>query len=329
MIATNTSTFTDLGIHADSGRPVLSIADLSIRFPKRYGPVTVLDGVGLEIGAGECVAVVGESGCGKSLLGLAAADLLPRTAKSTGAVAFKGLDLRRLGRRQRRALRGAGIAVVYQDALTSLNPQMSVGAQLRQVCRLGATKTPEELLDSVGLHETERMLRAKPYQISGGQRQRVLIALALAREPELIIADEPTTALDVTVEAQVIALLKQLQSEHRFALMFISHDLALVAQLTRPRHPYTAGLLAASVSLEEGHEKLAPIPGHVAPPQDFASGCRFRHRCGYAGNECATKPALSDDGEEHRIACFHPVPEGGDQLVSADKQEARPEVLRR
>jgi peptide/nickel transport system ATP-binding protein len=315
--------------------PVLSISGLSIRFPKRHGQVDVLDGVDMTIGEGEAVAVVGESGCGKSLLGLAAADLLPPTAKVSGTVEFRGRDIRRLSAARRRALRGAGIGVVYQDALTSLNPGMSIGAQLRQVCKLGATSTPEELLASVGLPETARILRAKPYQLSGGQRQRVLIAIALAREPDLIIADEPTTALDVTVQAKIVQLLRDLQAEQRFALLFISHDLALVAQLaarttvmyagqvvesgstgailSAPRHPYTAGLLAASLSLEQGRDMLSPIPGYVRSPADFASGCRFRDRCSHARDDCAIRPPLENDGD-HLLACFHPV-----TAVAADR----------
>ncbi|MEN3284537.1 MAG: peptide/nickel transport system ATP-binding protein [Solirubrobacteraceae bacterium] len=312
----------------EPGAAVLEISDLTIRFPKRYGEVTVLDGVELTVGAGETVAIVGESGCGKSLLGLAAAGLLPPTAATGGRIAFRGRDVRSMRRRERRALHGAAIGTVYQDALTSLNPGMSAGAQLRQVCRLGASSTPEELLTSVGLLDTERIMRAKPYQLSGGQRQRVLIALALARDPELVIADEPTTALDVTVQAQIVALLGALQAERRFALVFISHDLGLVSQLaqrivvmyagqvveagpteellSRPRHPYTAGLRAASVSLDEGHEMLSPIAGFVRQPSDFPSGCRFRDRCPNTQQDCATKPPLTLEGDR-RLACFHPV----------------------
>ncbi|MFD4191820.1 ABC transporter ATP-binding protein [Amycolatopsis thermoflava] len=312
----------------DISRSILSIRELSISFPKRYGPVQVLNHVELDIDAGECVAVVGESGCGKSLLGLAAASLLPDTATVTGEIRFRDRDTLRMSKRKLRALRGASIGVVYQDALTSLNPGMSVGAQLRQVCRLGSNSTPEQLLVDVGLTDTSRVMRAKPYQLSGGQRQRVLIAIALAREPDLIIADEPTTALDVTVQAQVVALLRELQQQRNFALLFISHDLALVSTLahrttvmyagqvvesgltrdvlTSPRHPYTAGLLAASVSLEEGHDTLHSIPGHVKPPTEFATGCRFRDRCDRAQQDCTQRPPLEVDATR-RFACFHPI----------------------
>ena len=311
---------------SDRGVPILGISNLTVRFPKRYGDVAVLDRVGLSIGPGESLAIVGESGCGKSLLGLAAANMLPPTAEVGGEVLFRGRDLYALRGRARRAVRGAGIGIVYQDALTSLNPGMSIGAQLRQVCRLGSPYTPSDLLDAVGLPDA-RILKAKPYQLSGGQRQRVLIALALAREPDLLIADEPTTALDVTVESKIIELLQRLQAERDFALLFISHDLAIVARLCQrvavmyggqlvetgptaevlanPRHPYTAGLLAASTSLDEGHGTLATIPGFVHPPTEFPSGCRFRDRCAYAQDDCAVRPALTTG--TRRLACHHPV----------------------
>ncbi|PXY24883.1 hypothetical protein BAY59_22755 [Prauserella coralliicola] len=205
---------------------------------------------------------------------------------------------------------------------------MTVGAQLRQVCRLGATSTPERLLIAVGLADTGRIMKAKPYQLSGGQRQRVLIALALAREPALIVADEPTTALDVTVQAQVVRLLRELQEERRFALMFVSHDLALVSEfaekivvmyagqvvetgptvevLSRPRHPYTAGLVAASASVESREETLSSIPGVVRQPGEYPSGCRFMDRCWKAKGICNEKPNLEQEAERS-VACFYPV----------------------
>ncbi|PWV74751.1 peptide/nickel transport system permease protein [Prauserella marina] len=307
--------------------PILRISDLSVRFPERYGRVPVLDRVGLTVDRGECVAVVGESGCGKSLLGLSIANLLPTTAVVDGHVTFQGMDVHALDKKSARSLRGDRIGIIYQDALTSLNPGMSIGAQLRQVCRLGAGQQPEELLVSVGLDETSRFMKAKPYQLSGGQRQRVLIALALAREPELVIADEPTTALDLTVQAQIVALLRRLQVERGFALVFISHDLALVSSLAdrtvvmyagqvveeggtrelfaRPTHPYTTGLVAASRSLEHGAEELVVIPGHVEQPKDFPVGCRFQSRCALAGDECTVSPDLWI-GDGRNVACHHP-----------------------
>ncbi|WP_110340014.1 ABC transporter ATP-binding protein [Prauserella flavalba] len=309
-------------------KDILRIQNLSVRFPRSYGQVSVLDNVNLSIGSGERLAIVGESGCGKSILGLAVSDLLPSAAVSDGCIDFLGRDVRSMKKSQRRGIRGRGIGIIYQDAMTSLNPGMSIGSQLSQVCkRTGAEATPAKLLESVRLSDTQRILRAKPYQLSGGQRQRVLIALALARNPRLVVADEPTTALDVTVQAQIMELLLNLQSNLRFALLFISHDLALVSEFTQriaimyagqivetgptsevlqdPRHPYTAGLVAASVSLEKGAEELKSIPGQVRRPESFLEGCRFRDRCERVTERCSVRPIL----EEHAsrgFACYHP-----------------------
>lgn len=317
-----------VGAHSAAEPPLLAVRDLSVTFPKRYGPVAVLDGIHLTVHKGQAVAVVGESGCGKSLLGLAAANLLPGTAQWSGAISFRGNDIRTMTKRQQREVRGQGVGVIYQDAMTSLNPGMTIGAQLRQVCRLGSSSTPQDLLVSVGLNDTERIMRSRPYHLSGGQRQRVLIAIALARDPDLVIADEPTTALDVTIQRQIVELLMELRRRRQFALIFISHDLGLVSEITthttvlyagqvveagptqqilsEPHHPYTAGLLRASRSLEERWPVLAPIPGYVTQPADFPTGCRFRDRCSYADDACATKPAIEGD-EDRALACYHPL----------------------
>ncbi|TKG66641.1 ABC transporter ATP-binding protein [Prauserella endophytica] len=310
------------------GEDILEIENLSVRFPRRYGPVSVLDNINLSIGSGERLAIVGESGCGKSILGLAVSDLLPSSAVANGRIEFLGTDVRSMSKSRRRSIRGQGIGIVYQDAMTSLNPGMSVGSQLTQVCkRSGAEATPAELLESVRLGETRRILRAKPYQLSGGQRQRVLIALALARNPRLVVADEPTTALDVTVQAQIMELLLNLQSNLGFALLFISHDLALVSEFTQriaimyagqivetglttevlqdPRHPYTAGLVSASVSLEEGDDELKSIPGQVRRPESFLEGCRFRDRCERVTEICSVRPRVEEEPGRD-FACHHP-----------------------
>lgn len=308
--------------------PILSIAELSIHFPDQYADTAVVQNVSLDVAAGECVAVVGESGCGKSLLGLSAAGLLPKGARVSGTVRFQGRDINVMRNHELRNFHGAGVGVVYQDAMTSLNPGLTIGRQLKQVCRLGSDTSPEELLHMVELRETARILHSKPYQLSGGQRQRVLIALALARRPDLVIADEPTTALDVTVQEQIIELLKSLQRKNRFALLFISHDLPLISSfaqsvvvmyagqvvekgetarvLGHARHPYTAGLLAASLSLENADARLSPIRGTVGQPGDFLNGCRFRDRCDFAGDDCVVRPLDSEiDGRD--VWCHHPI----------------------
>ncbi|CRK56634.1 Oligopeptide transport system permease protein OppB (TC 3.A.1.5.1) [Alloactinosynnema sp. L-07] len=307
---------------------LLSVEDLSIRFPDRYGDVAVVDGISFSVREGETLGLVGESGCGKSITSLAITGLLPRTAEVSGRVTYRGDDLLTLPPRQRRALAGPEIAMVYQDALSSLNPSVLVGRQLAQLTRRGGRKTPAELLDLVGL-SPKRTLRSYPHELSGGQRQRVLIAMALSREPRLLIADEPTTALDVTVQAQVVELLVRLRDELGFAMVLVSHDLALVGELAHrvavmyagqvaelgttssvlaaPTHHYTRGLLGSVVSLEAGAPRLHQIRGVVPAPSGFGAGCRFASRCPAATEVCRTvHPGLTGPGE-HAFACHHPA----------------------
>jgi oligopeptide/dipeptide ABC transporter ATP-binding protein len=317
---------------AGEAPPLLDIAGLTVRFPRAYGPeVAVLDRIDLRIGAGECVGLVGESGSGKSLLGLSIVGLAPRGAELSGTIALRGDDVLAMGERELRRRRGPDVAMIYQDALTSLDPAFTIGNALREVCRRGSAYTPLELLDLVALGGGDRILDSYPHELSGGQRQRVLIALALSRDPALVVADEPTTALDVTVQAQVVALLRRLQAEVGFSMLLISHDLGLVAQLASriavmyagqlvelrradsvlrgPRHPYTRGLLDARLSLEQRDETLRVIAGTVPSPRAFSSGCRFRDRCERAQDDCAVaRPERRADGDG-LLACYHPIPE--------------------
>jgi oligopeptide/dipeptide ABC transporter ATP-binding protein len=309
---------------------LLEIDDLHIRFPRAYGDVDVVAGVELAMAEGECVGLVGESGSGKSLLGLSILGLLPREARVTGEVRFRGIDLVSMPESRRRALRGAEIAMIYQDALSSLNPVLTVGRVLGAACKRGGRHRPTDLLDLVALRDHDRILRAYPHELSGGQRQRALIALALAQDPRLVVADEPTTALDVTIQAQIAALLRRLCDEMGFSLLLISHDLGLVAGLANriavmyagqiaesrpartllraPLHPYSRGLLDSRRSLEQRDETLRGIPGTVPTPTHFASGCRFRDRCPRAQDRCATTPAF-ERADSGRLACWNPVPE--------------------
>lgn len=309
--------------------PLLSVRDLTVRFPDRHDGVRIVDGVGFDVRPGETVGLVGESGCGKSLTSLAVMGLLPRGAETGGEILFDGRDLLTLAPRERRALLGHEIAMIYQDALSSLNPAMTIRAQLTQLTRRGGIRTPAELLELVGL-DPVRTLRAYPHELSGGQRQRVLIAMALSRGPRLIMADEPTTALDVTVQAQVVDLLVRLRDELGFALVLVSHDLALVSDLAdrvvvmyggqvvetartgellrSPRHHYARGLLGSVLSLEAGEQRLHQIPGVVPPPSAFGPGCRFANRCRAATDLCRdTAPALDGDLHIHALACHHPA----------------------
>ncbi|MYW03590.1 ABC transporter ATP-binding protein, partial [Streptomyces sp. SID3343] len=309
--------------------PLLSVRGLSVRFPDRHGGVRIVDGVDFDVRPGETVGLVGESGCGKSLTSLAVMGLLPKGAETGGEVRFAGRDLLAMSPRERRPLLGHEIAMVYQDALSSLNPALTIKTQLTQLTRRGGTRTPTELLELVGL-DAARTLRSHPHQLSGGQRQRVLIAMALSRGPRLILADEPTTALDVTVQAQVVDLLVRLRDELGFALVLVSHDLALVSSLAdrivvmygghivetgrtaqllrRPEHHYARGLLGSVLSLEAAEDRLHQIPGVVPPPAEFGPGCRFAERCPAASDLCRdTRPALTGDVYDHAAACHHPA----------------------
>lgn len=305
------STRTDrlkLGNGGADAAPVLEVRDLSIRFPDRYGQTRIVDQVSFTVREGETMGLVGESGCGKSITSLAIMGLLPASARITGSIRFAGRELLPSdGKGGTRAgdpgvykgLRGEQIAMVYQDALSSLNPSMLIKDQLAQLTRRGGRKSPAELLELVKL-DPARTLKSYPHELSGGQRQRVLIAMALSRKPKLVVCDEPTTALDVTVQKQVVDLLNELREQLGFAMVFVSHDLALVASLahkvtvmyagqvvesgpvhallTRPTHEYTRGLLGSVLSIESGAERLHQIPGTVPSPGDFADGDRFADR---------------------------------------------------
>jgi peptide/nickel transport system permease protein len=309
---------------------LLTVEDLRIRMPGAYGDVELVAGMDLSVAPGECVGLVGESGCGKTLTGLATMGLLPRGAEVEGEVRWRGVELLGAPDRERRALLGRELAMVYQDALLSLNPSMTVRRQLQQVLGRQRRGEVEPLLEQVSLPDPARIARAYPFQLSGGQRQRVLIALALARGADLLIADEPTTALDETVQAQVVELIDELRETRDFAMLLISHDLALVAHIASrvlvmyagqlveegpverliddPRHPYTEGLLACITSLEERRRPAASVPGSVPSPDAFNGGCRFAPRCSRATAECtASPPPLEPVAGGGRVACYHPV----------------------
>lgn len=284
-----------------SVEPLLRVRDLSISF-ESHGDVRVVDGVSFDVRPGQCMALVGESGCGKSITTKTIMNLTDPKETVTGEVIYRGQDLLKLTSEQHRRLLGTELAMVYQDALSSLNPSMLISAQMKQLTDRGGTRSAEELLELVGL-DPKRTLESYPHELSGGQRQRVLIAMALTRDPSLVICDEPTTALDVTVQKQVIRLLNDLQAKLGFAMIFVSHDLALVAEvaseitvmyagqvieqaptkelLTNPIHEYTRGLLGSVLSIEEGAKtgtRLHQVPGSVPSPEDFPAGDRFAPR---------------------------------------------------
>ena len=292
--------------------PILEVKDLCIKFP-RHGDVNVVDHVSFVVRPRQTMGLVGESGCGKSITSLTIMGLLDPKAKVSGEILYDGQNLLNMDQKQMNALRGREIAMIYQDALSSLNPSMLIKAQMKQLTKRGVTRTAEELLELVGL-DPKRTLDSYPHELSGGQRQRVLIAMALTRDPKLIIADEPTTALDVTVQKQVIDLLNKLQKELGFAMVFVSHDLALVAEvansitvmyagqvveqgpvsdiLCHPVHEYTRGLLGSVLSIEAGGTRLHQVPGSVPSPKDFPEGDRFTPRSSHPDKVSQLRPVL-------------------------------------
>ncbi len=304
-------------------KPILQVKNLSIGFP-RHGDVHVVDNVSFDVRPGQCMALVGESGCGKSITTKTIMNLLPDSARISGEILYKGQDLLKLSKEEHRKLLGHELAMVYQDSLSSLNPSMLISAQMKQLTSRGGTRSAEELLELVGL-DPKRTLESYPHELSGGQCQRVIIAMALTRDPSLVICDEPTTALDVTVQKQVIKLLNDLQKKLGFAMIFVSHDLALVAEvaseitvmyagqvvesaptkelLTNPIHEYTQGLLGAVLSIE-AHDgsRLHQVPGSVPSPADFPKGDRFAPRSSHPTVGLDVHPILKPvPGADHHL----------------------------
>ena len=321
--------------------PLLEVKDLCIKF-ERHGNVNVVDHVSFKVRPGETMGLVGESGCGKSITALTIMGLIDPRAEITGEILYQGENLLEKSGEERRALLGHETAMSYQDALSSLNPAMLIKAQMKQLTSRGGTRSAEELLELVGL-DPKRTLESYPHELSGGQRQRVLIAMALTRDPKLIIADEPTTALDVTVQKQVIALLNELREKLGFAMIFVSHDLALVAEvahhitvmyagqvieqaptkelLTHPTHEYTRGLLGAVLSIESGSGRLHQVPGTVPSPRDFPVGDRFAPRSSHPDYGLDIRPVLTEVGPEHVYAALPPRDEADAFAQETNGQE--------
>ena len=317
---------------------LLEIADLKTHFVTDRGVARAVDGVSFDVSRGQTVALVGESGCGKTVTALSIMRLVPDPPGKivNGRVVFQGRNLLGLTERQMRSVRGKEIAMIFQEPMTSLNPVFRVGAQVaeaiilhQKVSKREARKRTVELLDKVGIPEAEKRADEYPHQMSGGMCQRVMIAMALSCNPALLIADEPTTALDVTIQAQILALLRELQQEFRMSILLITHDLGIVAETAEnvavmyaskivewapctglfrePLHPYTVGLFRSLPRLEGERKRLRVIPGTVPSPLDFPSGCKFHPRCPIAADKCATdEPALMDAADGRLAACWFP-----------------------
>jgi peptide/nickel transport system ATP-binding protein len=343
---------------------LLQVSDLTVRFSTEDGPVLAVDDASFEVGEGEVLALVGESGCGKSVTALALTGLLPRGAAVSGEVRFTppGVDLRQLGERELREVRGRDIAYVFQEPMTSLNPVLTIGRQIREVLRRHqgmrgevARRRAAELLRLVGIPLAERRLREYPHQLSGGMRQRVMIAMAVACRPRLLVADEPTTALDVTVQAGILDVLRDLRAEIGTAVLLITHDLGVVADIAdrvvvmyagrtieqatatslfaAPSHPYTRGLLDAvpnpargatgegSGGRPHGEGGLREIPGRVPVLRHAQDACTFADRCGYADDVCRSRrPELKPGPAGHPVRCWHPLSAAGAVTAVAEQE---------
>ena len=321
-----------------SAEPVLDVRNLHVYIGTPRGAVRAVQDVSLQVGRAQALGVVGESGSGKSMMARAVMGTLPPRAVCSGTVLFKGRDLLSLPRKERGEIWGKQVAMVFQDPGRSLNPVVRVERQLTEGMRklLGVGRSEArgravELLKEVGVPDPERRLSAYPHELSGGMRQRVMIAIALACEPDLLIADEPTTALDVTIQRQILDLLRRVQRDRGMSLLLISHDLAVVAGQTdrvavmyagrlaeigstrrvfgSPRHRYTHALLEATPTLQ--HDRAAPlrlIPGTLPDPTDPPEGCRFVTRCAHAGDACLDPgPRMEPVAPDHHVACVSPV----------------------
>lgn len=314
---------------------LLEVKNLQTHFHTESGVIPSVDGVSFSIGEGEMIAVVGESGCGKSVTSLSIMGLVGSPGKIEGGeIVFEGKDLTKLSKREMRKLRGNEIAMIFQEPLTSLNPLFTVGNQISESIKLHQKVSKEEakvkgieMLKKVGIPRPEKVYSSYPHLLSGGMRQRVMIAMALSCNPKLLIADEPTTALDVTIQAQILELMRELTREYNTSIMLITHDLGVVAEMVdtvivmyagqvveytdvftlfkNPKHPYTKGLLDSTPKIHERKDELLSIEGTVPSPASMPKGCRFQPRCPFAIEKCVHQlPELREVESGHKVRCW-------------------------
>ena len=320
--------------------PLLAVKNLSVAFQHEGRFINVVDAVSFDLQRGQCIGIVGESGCGKSVTSLSLMQLIPHPVGkiSGGEIFFQGKEISKLGMKELRQYRGREMVMIFQEPMTALNPVYTVGTQMLEVFHKELPQEQArarviELLRRVGLAEPELLLKNYPYELSGGMRQRVMIAMAIANNPSLLIADEPTTALDVTIQAQIMQLMKEVQTSLGMAMILITHDLGVVFEMCdyvhvmyagriiesctvkqlydSPAHPYTRGLLDSLPNIDTEtaqRQRLPTIPGNVPSIGNFPRGCRFSNRCARRTNQCdSSVPPLQELGDGHRVACFHPL----------------------
>jgi peptide/nickel transport system ATP-binding protein len=317
-------------------KPVLEVKKLTTSFFTEDGTIPAVDNVSFHINRGEILGVVGESGCGKSVTSLSIMGLVPNPPGKivSGEILLNGVDLTKLPEKRMRQIRGNDMAMIFQEPMTSLNPVYTIGNQLVEAIRLHqkmgkkqARNRAVEIMKHVGLPRAEELIDDYPHQLSGGMRQRVMIAMAMVCEPKLLIADEPTTALDVTIQAQILRLMKKLNENYQTAIMLITHDLGVVAEVCKrvvvmyagkiveegdvesiyenPKHPYTIGLIKSVPDVHKKIDKLYSIPGNVPKPGSIKQGCAFAARCEFAMNRCFSEtPPLLDISQRQSVCCF-------------------------
>ncbi len=316
---------------------ILSVDKLETTFFTKAGAIKAVDGVSFHINRAETLGIVGESGCGKSVTSFSILGLLSYPGRVTGGrILFKGQDLAKLSNDEMRKVRGKKIAMIFQEPMTALNPVLKVGYQIceqllehENISKAEAHKRATDLVQLVGIPSPEKRINDFPHQLSGGMRQRAMIAMALSCNPDLLIADEPTTALDVTIQAQILDLMQKLQDEFKMSIQFITHDLGVISEIADrvivmyagtvveeassnvifagPKHPYTVGLLESIPRIDRTQARLPTIPGVVPSILSLPKGCRFQNRCPRALEQCRqVEPVLTEVSKDHKIACFNP-----------------------
>ena len=340
--------------------PLLEIKGLKTHFFTQDGTVKAVDGVSFEIGHGQTLGVVGESGCGKSITSLSVMRLIERPGKIVeGEIVLNGDDLLKASDEEIRDIRGDQVSMIFQEPMTSLNPVFTCGEQISEAVQQHTAASSREGMDRaiemltlVGIPDAKRRAHEYPHQLSGGMRQRVMIAMALSTDPDLLIADEPTTALDVTIQAQILELMRGLREKNRMAIMLITHDLGVVAEMAdevvvmysgkvvergdvrtifaKPHHPYTQGLLHSIPRLDERVDRLEVIKGTVPSPYNLPTGCLFKRRCPYRMPVCDTAPPFRQIGDEHLSRCWltpaGEAPEVGADATGPDAEAAAEEL---